>query len=242
MTSAFGHYWATFSKPDNVQVSSGFMRGNPKDFCPDDPDGFYTVVTPLYAASVASPAAPASPVVPVGWTLVPLKPTTEQRLAMAKADGEDGDRYRNMARAFLAAAPASPSVAQADQAVAEAKCDREADRARFPDPSFNRWLDEAITENGEFTVWHQIGDTCAAWHGWENRPFYTTPERAASAQALGEAAPLTEEEVDKIATQAFMDYMNDRNDDQDAAFAIAIQRAFAEKNGMTLAGGEGSHG
>lgn len=56
--------------------------------------------------------------------------------------------------------------------------DREADRAVFTDPLFNKWLDEPITENGEYTVWHQVGDTGAAWHGWENRQFYVDQEYA----------------------------------------------------------------
>lgn len=50
--------------------------------------------------------------------------------------------------------------------------DREADRHRFPDPAFNRWLDESITENGEFSVWHQLGDVATAWAAWESRPHY----------------------------------------------------------------------
>ena len=50
--------------------------------------------------------------------------------------------------------------------------DREADRHRFPDPAFNRWLDESITENGEFSVWHQLGDITPAWAAWESRPHY----------------------------------------------------------------------
>ena len=51
---------------------------------------------------------------------------------------------------------------------------READRQRFPDPAFNRWLDEGISDAGH-TVWDQVGDVCAAWHGWWNREFYATP-------------------------------------------------------------------
>lgn len=49
--------------------------------------------------------------------------------------------------------------------------DREADRLRFPDPGFNKWLDEPITDAGH-TVWDQIPDVCCAWHGWENRQYY----------------------------------------------------------------------
>lgn len=49
--------------------------------------------------------------------------------------------------------------------------DREADRLRFPDPGFNKWLDEPITDAGH-TVWDQLPDVCCAWHGWENRQYY----------------------------------------------------------------------
>lgn len=55
-------------------------------------------VVPLYTA-------PTAPAVPDGWKLVPAKVTTIQRLAMAKADDESGDRYRLMGEAMLAAAP-----------------------------------------------------------------------------------------------------------------------------------------
>lgn len=49
--------------------------------------------------------------------------------------------------------------------------DREADRLRFTDPAFNKWLDEPITNAGH-TVWDLIPDVCCAWHGWENRQYY----------------------------------------------------------------------
>ena len=67
---------------------------------------------------------------------------------------------------------------------AEPARNREADRQRFHDPDFNRWLDEGISDAGH-TVWDQIGDVCAAWHGWTNHCFYNTPVTAepASAQA-----------------------------------------------------------
>lgn len=60
-----------------------------------------------------------------------------------------------------------PAELAEQQGVTDAR-DRAADRARFPDREFNHWLDEAITENGEFTIWDQIVDTCSAWHGWVN--------------------------------------------------------------------------
>lgn len=56
--------------------------------------------------------------------------------------------------------------------LAKANRDREADRRRFPDPAFNRWLDESITENGEFSVWHQINDIAGAHAAWTVKDFY----------------------------------------------------------------------
>lgn len=50
--------------------------------------------------------------------------------------------------------------------------DREADRRRFTDPDFNRWLDDSITENGEFCVWHQLGSTVDAYAGWTARQYH----------------------------------------------------------------------
>ena len=47
------------------------------------------------------------------------------------------------------------------------KRDREADRQRFRDPKFNAYLDQAITENGEFTTWHQIDNVVDAWYGYQ---------------------------------------------------------------------------
>lgn len=61
--------------------------------------------------------------------------------------------------------------------------DREADRQRFPDPEFNRWLDEGISDSGH-TVWDQIHDVGAAWCGWYNRPYYATQEPQAAAEPV----------------------------------------------------------
>lgn len=49
--------------------------------------------------------------------------------------------------------------------------DREADRIRFPDPDFNRWLDEGISDAGH-TVWDSIPDVSIAWSAWGARPYY----------------------------------------------------------------------
>lgn len=67
-------------------------------------------------------------------------------------------------------------AAQPGLAVAQRR-DREADRSRFPDPLFNKWLDESISDAGH-TVWDQIGDTAAAWAGWDNLPNYAKPVSA----------------------------------------------------------------
>jgi len=54
--------------------------------------------------------------------------------------------------------------------------DREADRLRFSDEAFNRWLDESISDSGH-TVYDQIPDICCAWHGWENRQYYESSKK-----------------------------------------------------------------
>lgn len=69
-------------------------------------------------------------------------------------------------RAALAAAPSAGKV----------KRNREADRIRFPDPQFNRWLDEGVSD--AHTVWDVIGDTAAAWSAWGSRPYYDAPSAA----------------------------------------------------------------
>lgn len=67
-------------------------------------------------------------------------------------------------------------AALAAQPAAEARPvrNREADRERFTDPEFNRWLDEGISDAGH-TVWDAVGDVQAAWQGWNNRQFYAAP-------------------------------------------------------------------
>lgn len=67
--------------------------------------------------------------------------------------------------------------------------DREADRQRFPDPDFHRWLDEPITENGEFTVWDSLKSVDDAYTGWRCRPSYAQQaEPVAYTSTIGEAA------------------------------------------------------
>ena len=76
--------------------------------------------------------------------------------------------------------------------------DREADRQRFPDAAFNRWLDEGISDAGH-TVWDQIHDVCDAWHGWTNRPFYDPARPALPDGWLAEAERL----VHRLKTASF---------------------------------------
>ncbi len=75
---------------------------------------------------------------------------------------------------------------------AEAPRNREADRARFPDPAFNRWLDEGIADGG-WTVWDQIGSTVDAWAGWQNRAFYSDAPQS-------EAQPVARDLVLRVTT------------------------------------------
>ena len=66
--------------------------------------------------------------------------------------------------------PAGKARAAYLATTAPAQHDREADRQRFPDPDFNRWLDEGVSDY--HTVWDAVGDIAAAWAGWDNRPYY----------------------------------------------------------------------
>lgn len=52
--------------------------------------------------------------------------------------------------------------------------DREAARARFPDPAFQRWLDEGISDAGH-TVFCTLGDVADAWAGWSAKSYYAQP-------------------------------------------------------------------
>jgi hypothetical protein len=63
-----------------------------------------------------------------------------------------------------------------DAPVAAPAHDREADRARYPDPDFNRWLDESVCDG--HIVWEMIGNIASAWDGWNCRPDYSAPVAA----------------------------------------------------------------
>jgi hypothetical protein len=54
-------------------------------------------------------------------------------------------------------------------------------------------------------------------------PLYTEPPRR-------EWVSLSDEEIEQRASKAFTDYMEDKNDDQDLAFARAIEASLKEKN------------
>jgi len=56
--------------------------------------------------------------------------------------------------------------------------DREADRARFTDAGFNRWLDDGISDAGH-TVYDAIPDIACAWQGWTAREYYEQPATTA---------------------------------------------------------------
>jgi hypothetical protein len=62
--------------------------------------------------------------------------------------------------------------------------DREADRARFPDADFNRWLDEGISDCGHI-VWHTVGDVADAWAAWDSRPHYALAALASDTGGRG---------------------------------------------------------
>jgi hypothetical protein len=96
--------------------------------------------------------------------LLPL-PEPERKAVRHHPDFYTATQMHAYALAHIAAPPQVQPPAR----------DREADRARFPDPAFNRWLDEGISDAGH-TVWDQVGSVVDAWHGWENRPFYAPPQ------------------------------------------------------------------
>ena len=91
--------------------------------------------------------------------------------------------------------------------------DREADRKRFSDEGFNRWLDESISDSGH-TVYDLVENVCEAWHGWENSQYYRP------------AKTLTDEEIENIAYKVF-----EMGDGKEALFefAKAILRKASEK-------------
>jgi len=116
--------------------------------------------------------------------------------------------------------PVGAAIAQPAEPVAPR--DREADRARFTDPAFNRWLDEGISDAGH-TVWDAVGDVQAAWSGWDNRQHYAAPTAR---------QPLTEE---RIVMDGLM--MLPTADAKDCAKSFEAGVRFAERaHGITQEG------
>jgi hypothetical protein len=111
------------------------------------------------------------------------KITAEQAAELARKQGafEVHGKGFYIEYAELAAIINAALSQNAEQGAGE-KRDREADRQRFADPEFNKWLDEVISDAGH-TVWDQIPDVCCAWHGWLNREYYTSkPDPTADTQ------------------------------------------------------------
>jgi phosphoribosylanthranilate isomerase len=117
---------------------------------------------------------------------------------------------------------------------------------------------EAVSEREQFEAWRSLGalpesnllDRCSHgaprageyrnlrvqddWEVWQAARASTTPATTeAATQPVKVATPLTEAEVVAAEREA-----NGSPARWENTFATAIQHAFAEKNGMTLAGGE----
>lgn len=65
-------------------------------------------------------------------------------------------------------------AALASDLAAQGGGEREADRQRFGDLDFNRWLDDSISDGG-YTVYDAVGDVQAAWQGWQAARSYSSP-------------------------------------------------------------------
>lgn len=87
-------------------------------------------------------------------------------------EGDPVEEVRRLVEQSQALPAHAERIAAALNAAEQPARDREADRRRFPDPAFNKWLDEGISDAGH-TVWDSIADTCSAWHGWQSKDFYT---------------------------------------------------------------------
>lgn len=95
------------------------------------------------------------------------------------------------ALAALHKALAEQAVAKESLATKKPVRNRDADRKRFPDEAFNRWLDEGISDAGH-TIWDTVTDIDDAWAAWESRPYYAIPVHdafAASGKPMRDAAP-----------------------------------------------------
>ena len=93
---------------------------------------------------------------------------------------------------------------------------READRQRFTDVSFNRWLDEGVSDAGH-TVWDTITKTADAWVAWLSKDFYAAPVRTKD---------LTDDEIESV----WIKTINSGTVTVSNSFARAVIAADREKN------------
>jgi len=134
-----------------------------------------------------------------GWMLVPTVATTKQRLAMAKADGESGDRYRNMAAAFISAAPVPPNTILASMAstpVGEVP-------TCVGDTRFEGWLGchEPDRRDGRRPAYTKQDMRDAYWAGYTERAASPAPAASKGAEAADdpELLALAERAVEAMA-------------------------------------------
>lgn len=122
------------------------------------------------------------------------------------------------------------------------KRDREADRARFSDPAFNRWLDECISDAGH-TVWDQIESVIDAWHGWDNRQFYATSQAdppSGSTRIFSICPALVAADVIAGALYDFLGYLTTRDETlcmgatQECSPVIPALQAWAKTRNLPL--------
>lgn len=122
------------------------------------------VLSPQQLAAKLRALAEKAGAEPVGWAV-----GSELERALHRKDGGHGglvcmapEKCRADMVAIYTAPPSQPVA------------DREAARARFPDPAFQRWLDEGISDAGH-TVFCTIGDAADAWAGWSAKDYYAQP-------------------------------------------------------------------
>lgn len=102
--------------------------------------------------------------------------------------------------------------------------DREADRQRFSDPKFNAYLDQAITENGEFTTWHQLTNTTDAYYGYQAGLHDGAPDPfGAQGIDLGQLSELARE-MDSFRTKWKTASISEFNHYADRLLALIDQR------------------
>lgn len=82
---------------------------------------------------------------------------------------------------FMKATRAAAQLAPpADLTSEEQQAKRQADRERYPDPAFNNWLDDFVSDGG-WTVWDTLKSVDDAWSGWKayvsEQPFSEAEEK-----------------------------------------------------------------